>query len=285
MNIISQNQYRGFTILSSIRLLCCLLLISFVTLSCEEEDLPEEGSIPDLTPPSASFAFSASDGDYRTVSFSNQSVSATDYSWDFGDGTTSTEINPSHTYSADGTYSVSLTSTDKLNQTSTTVQDVDIVEPVSNFVPEILNPGFDIEGEDSYRDNWRNGDLGGVLQITSSPVHEGEKAAKFPSAGDRIAYQLITVEKEKDYILSFYYTLKTSPVGTLTVSILGGAVSDPAQLGDATIASVDCTDQSSSSTYVLQQLSFNSGSNTEVAIFISNVGVEGRVDTFTIIED
>lgn len=44
-----------------------------------------------------------------TVEFENTSNNATEYIWDFGDGNTSTEINPTHTYSDFGEYEVSLT--------------------------------------------------------------------------------------------------------------------------------------------------------------------------------
>jgi len=44
-----------------------------------------------------------------TVSFNNLSQNALGYLWDFGDGQTSTEENPVHTYSTLGTYSVTLT--------------------------------------------------------------------------------------------------------------------------------------------------------------------------------
>jgi PKD repeat protein len=39
-----------------------------------------------------------------TATFSNQSKDATSYKWDFGDSTTSTEENPTHTYKAKGKY-------------------------------------------------------------------------------------------------------------------------------------------------------------------------------------
>ncbi|HOE03993.1 MAG TPA: PKD domain-containing protein [Bacteroidales bacterium] len=45
------------------------------------------------------------------VSFTNTSTDATSYLWNFGDGTTSTEVNPVHTYTIDGVYTVSLTAT------------------------------------------------------------------------------------------------------------------------------------------------------------------------------
>ncbi len=44
-----------------------------------------------------------------TVNFTNLSQGGTSYHWNFGDGSTSTQINPSHTYDEDGSYSVILT--------------------------------------------------------------------------------------------------------------------------------------------------------------------------------
>lgn len=44
-----------------------------------------------------------------TVDFMSTSTDATDYAWDFGDGTSSTSINPSHTYTSSGSFEVCLT--------------------------------------------------------------------------------------------------------------------------------------------------------------------------------
>lgn len=48
------------------------------------------------------------------VDFTNTSSNAVSYLWDFGDGETGTEENPTHVYGQDGTYEVSLTATGEL---------------------------------------------------------------------------------------------------------------------------------------------------------------------------
>jgi len=280
INIISYKSAIKFLFLSC-------LMIGLIT-ACDTDELPEEGSLPDETPPSAAFSATPNEADYKLISFTNLSISATDYAWDFGDGNTSTDANPSNTYTADGTYTVKLTATDKLNQSSTTEKIIEVVEPIVNFTPVISEPSFEDDsdtagcGDENQdgRDCWRNSDLGGVIQITSSPVYDGDQAAKLPSAGDRVGYQLVTVLPETDYKLNFVYTMKTDPVGTLTVSVLGGAVSDPTLVNEATIASVELSDQTSASDYVPASIEFNSGSSSEIAIFFTNVGVECRVDLF-----
>ena len=149
-------------------------------------------------------------------------------------------------------------------------------------VPIILNSGFDEEGNKKYRDHWLNSSLGGPLQITSGPVHHGDKAAKFPSSSDRIAYQLIDVDKNTEYTLSFYYTMKTTPKGELKVAVLGGHITDQKQIEKASIESITLTDQSSANKFIQASLSFNSSNHDQVAIYISNKDAECRVDTFTI---
>jgi|SRR5690554_5324434 len=54
-----------------------------------------------------------------TVSFTNTSTGASNYLWDFGDGNTSTDANPTHTYTSEGDFSVSLTVTNEVGCTDT----------------------------------------------------------------------------------------------------------------------------------------------------------------------
>ncbi|MEN8006704.1 MAG: S8 family serine peptidase [Candidatus Krumholzibacteriota bacterium] len=68
------------------------------------------GGSPPPTPPVADFTGTPTTGDYPlTVTFTDQSTNTpTSWSWTFGDGGTSTAQNPDYTYTAAGTYSVTL---------------------------------------------------------------------------------------------------------------------------------------------------------------------------------
>ncbi|MGB0837237.1 MAG: PKD domain-containing protein [Flavobacteriaceae bacterium] len=268
----------------SLKNIMALILGVFTLVSCEFE-LPESGSIEDETPPSAMFIAEQSEVDFLIFNFGNLSDNATDYAWDFGDGMTSEEVEPSHQFTAVGNYTVSLTASDKLGASSQFTMDVLVEEPPAPPVklPEILAPGFEpVDGVDG-KEFWRNNDLGGITQITSSPVYQGEKAAKLPSGGDRILYQELEVSPNADYVLTYYYTMKESGEGSVTISVLnGGGFTDIADVEGATIEKFVGTNQEDSDEYVRVDLYFNSGANTVISIFGSNVGVESRLDSFSL---
>ncbi len=255
------------------------------------EELPDSNSKADEVFPEANFSYASSADDFMTINFTNLSSEAITFVWEFGDGNTATEEDPSFTFAdGEGTYPVTLTATDGNGITGTTTIDVIVAE--GPFQPIILEPGFEDdtlpEGGGDGRDSWRNSDLGGVIQITGSPVTFGDQGAKLPiPAGNRIGYQEITVDPDTNYDLRFWYTmLSGSSDARVIVSILGvtesGTITTTEEVADATIASVTVTDDSEPDVYVQQKLPFNSGVNNTVAIYFTNGDVEARLDDFTI---
>ncbi|WP_218398372.1 S8 family serine peptidase [Alteromonas lipotrueae] len=90
------------------------------------------------TPPNAAFTYDAS-ASGLSVSVTNNSSDVNDdivsYSWDFGDGATSTEESPTHVYAETGAYDVTLTVTDSEGQTDVATETVAVSD--SNIVAEI----------------------------------------------------------------------------------------------------------------------------------------------------
>jgi hypothetical protein len=74
--------------------------------------------VPSQLLPTADFTFNISG---TAVLFTSQSEFGTEYVWDFGDGSTSTEENPVHVYGVDGDYMVTLTVTNICGSESTTI--------------------------------------------------------------------------------------------------------------------------------------------------------------------
>lgn len=272
-------KYKNKRIFLSVRVLVVAVIGACGLQACDSygSEWPDEASIADVTPPNADFIAQVNIANNKTVDFTNASTSATTYSWDFGDGAASIDANPSHDYADFGTYTASLTASDKLGVQSIVIKEVLVEKPLDVFKPTILNAGFE-----SGTDNWLNAALGGAPQITGSPVFVGTQAGKFPADGTRIAYQTITVEKNKIYTLSFYYTIKTSPVGSLSVAVLAGEVNSTAAIAAATLASSTFNDQVDANVYVQGSFDFNSGENASVSILITNESAEARIDELVI---
>lgn len=73
--------------------------------------------------PVANFTFS---GTLGNISFTNTSTNATSYLWDFDDSSTSTQTNPTHVFTLNGTYSVCLTATNASGCENTSCQNVNV---------------------------------------------------------------------------------------------------------------------------------------------------------------
>lgn len=94
----------------------------------EAFDLPQSCMEP-TTAPTAAFEASAYVTCDPEVSFEDQSTDIpTDWAWDFGDGGTSTQPNPTHIFTSEGTFNVELTVSNQFG-TSTDIQQVVIDLP------------------------------------------------------------------------------------------------------------------------------------------------------------
>ena len=142
-----------------------------------------------ITDPTAAFTV----GDTLTCTFNginfnnNSTGSGLSYLWDFGDGNTSTATNPTHSYAANGTYTVTLEVTDVNGcmDTATVVNALQIEDVVANFgaaptsasCPPLLVLFSDSSTFDITSWEWDFGDgTGSVLQ---NPSHVYATAGSF----------------------------------------------------------------------------------------------------------
>lgn len=284
------------------------ILLSIFTSSCDfTYELPEANSIADETPPSANFDFRPNDNDFSTIEFSNLSGSAIEYSWEFGDGGTSTDKEPSYTYAGgEGTYSVTLTVRDGNGISDVVTRDIVVENIFVAITPTILNGNFD-DGQD----NWKFSSFSGG---TTSPYNSssdgsnlnydgsdngsktpGAKWTKSTSAGDyvssstRYAYQALVLSANTEYILEYEYAIKND--GTQAPGdnrIVGGIINGHFDDGAAAISALDGdgplvqfvgSEDLGKGNFTLVKQQFTSNESGEVAILIYGVtDVDAYVD-------
>lgn len=103
-----------------------------VTLVVTVDGMTDEITVPGMViinaPPTAGFTVSIDPGEGTPV-ITNTSTGADTYDWDFGNGDTSDEENPTVTYTEAGEYTISLTVTNECGS-STTTETIEVVFPV-----------------------------------------------------------------------------------------------------------------------------------------------------------
>lgn len=75
------------------------------------------------------------------IEFTDQSVNPFTWSWDFGNGNSSSDQNPTHIFNEDGTYSVMLIITTEEGCVDTAVQDITILDGIN--IPNVFSPDGD----------------------------------------------------------------------------------------------------------------------------------------------
>ena len=285
----------------------CICGIGFLV-SCEsmfEFELPEANSKVDTVLPSADFSFIPDANDFRTIEFSDLSFESTQYLWDFGNGNTSTDRDPSFTFPGEGTYSVSLTVSDNNGASDMITKEVKVEDLFVAITPEILNGDF----EDS-QNNWKfssftNGTTspfnsssdGSWLNYDGSDNGSKTRGAKwtmstsagaYKSSNTRYAYQAIVVSPNTDYILEYEYAIKND--GTQAPGdnrIIGGIIDGHFDDGADAVPSFDSgsllsfvgDEDLGKTTFTKVELEFTANESGEVAILIYGVtDVDAYVD-------
>ena len=104
--------------------------------SCGRDTTFEQIIVSDTVAPEVQFYSNGNDFCANDVISFNSRFKATNYLWDFGDGTFSANPNPEHSYSADGDYVVKLTVTNSCGMSNFTTNEVHIISgivPYSDF--------------------------------------------------------------------------------------------------------------------------------------------------------
>ncbi len=304
-----------------------------VLISCQDDDLPEVGDLPDLTPPSANFVAIQKEGtnleeDFKVYFITNQSVSSTDYKWDIPENVvlldldTDDDSTPSLTseninveFPGEGTFEITLTSSDKLGKTSTITKSIEVIEPEKPDVPNpvLVNSDFDRlpklgSTNTCSCSGWDNDDIG--EQGESSSGNGGsDNIVKFDNNEPDHVYQEFAVTPNADYTIEILVSFK-EPGATdtfqsmLETRVLAGsgyidgytptyyatAEEFPnSGYGYTTIAQVEDAANNlliqtqanpNDDSYVTYTYTFNSGANDSVALFIRGVGGDPAIGSY-----
>lgn len=288
--------------------LCASVLL--LSVSCEDSfefDLPEAGSIADNTLPTANFDYIPNALNFRIVEFNNLSMESTKYLWDFGEGNTSTDKDPSYTFAAgEGTYPVTLTAIDNNDASHTVTIDVEVVDKFVPIPVTILNGDFNSGSSDWSFSSFTGGTTsafnssgdGSFTNYDGTDNGAKTSGAKWTSstsisagANTRYAYQAILVsptlvDRTVKYILEYEYAIKTpaEQAGVATggnrifSTVLDGHFADGAVAVASTPLSTKVADEvkgKTSHTTVRQQ--FTTNGSGEVSIMFS---AETLVDVY-----
>jgi PKD repeat protein len=145
----------------------------------EVEDYTLNVLSPDV-PPIAEFSASPTNSCDGVVQFTDESSYPESWNWDFGDGNTSTAQNPLHTYSSDGTYTVTLTVSNAHGADDTTRTDyITINMPDAPVIADEENCGagsVTLSATASGEVNWYDAETGGNLLETGADYTDNYSA-------------------------------------------------------------------------------------------------------------
>jgi len=198
--------------------------------------------------PMAAFTTSATDltTSLNATSSSDPDGTIASYAWDFGDGSTGSGATASHSYTAGGTYNVTLTVTDNKGATNAVTHPVTVippnVTPTAAFTSSASGVALSVDGSSStdsdgtiasYAWNFGDGGTGSGATATHTYGASGTYSVMLTVTDNRggtgVTTQPVTVTAPNVAPTASF----TASASGLTASLDGSASSDP----DGTIAS------------------------------------------------
>ena len=180
-----------------------------------------DGKTIAITEPQADFSYTKSAGCIPViVQFQNASSGATNYLWNFGDGSTSTLQNPNHIYTTVGNYQVTLTVTDAsgCSNTKTLTNALHIPGPLAsfslsnNYGCQPLTISLNDSSQNALSHFWSFGD--GDTSVNASPTHT------FTTAGSYLVTLIVKDANGCQSVFTHPDTIKVynKPVAAFSVS-------------------------------------------------------------------
>ena len=169
-------------------------------------------------PPVADFSYAING---LSVAFANKSTDSdgtvVSSAWDFGDGSTSTAANPSHTYAAGGTYKVSLTATDNAGLTNTKAVSIAVASGGGGGSSQLLaNTGFESGSATPW--TMSSGTLCSNSSCSGETAHAGSWFAWLDGYGsthvDTVSQSVSIPSGETSATLSFWLHVDTAETST-----------------------------------------------------------------------
>ncbi|WP_305802690.1 PKD domain-containing protein [Lutibacter sp. A80] len=203
-----------------------------------------------------------------TAEFTDASILAVSYSWDFGDGNTSEEPNPTHIYAGEGTYEVILTTTN----------DAGVSKSISQFVPiGGIDPTFMATVQNGTADDWtkNTGDNADAWDMTPNSTIEDNTGAVIPSP-----YRAIWYNSElNDYIDATYGT-NEQPGSSSDGTYVDGVKTRAVKLSNSSrrLYQVVAVEPGVEYTFTIDTRSEAEGINTEVFILNNEITTEVGLD-------
>ncbi len=196
-----------------------LLPLLFIASGCQKYELgnPAASTIADFT-----YTVTNSGNAPCEVAFTNKSLNANGYSWDFGNGTTSTEANPVAAFDTPGLYTVKLT--------CTPVNDVHYNQLVKTLVINIKDPNAGLT--QVFYFTTRGPENGGVHMVVLND--EAPQIQDFESVELSRPYGIAvdTINRKvyvSDYLLGYIYRFDAdgkNPVRILDAAVPGQEIVD-----------------------------------------------------------